>query len=131
MTLQDQNALLPLLELGIKPVASAGLVGDDGSKSFWRTEGFDTSGDTSVGAYGEPDLEAMAAARPDLIVCDEFGAKDVYDQLSKIDRGRDMDGASNDVVVERLAGLFELLTQHDDGIGAEALPCLDLWLSIR
>lgn len=84
VTLQDQNALLPLLELGVKPVASAGLVNDDGTTTFRRTEGFDTAGIESVGAYGEPNLEAIAAARPDLIICDEFSAEDVYDELSRI-----------------------------------------------
>lgn len=71
-TTTDQNALLPLLELGVTPVASAGLVGDDGSQSFRRTEGFDTSGIDFLGAYGEPNFEAFAAADPDLIVGYEF-----------------------------------------------------------
>lgn len=84
VALQDQNALLPLLELGVKPVASAGLIGDDGSRSFRRTEGFDTGGIEFVGAYGEPNLEAIAARQPDLIVSDEFGIDDQYDQLSRI-----------------------------------------------
>lgn len=84
VTLQDQNALLPLLELGVKPVASAGLVGDDGSESFRRTEGFDTSGIEFIGAYGEPNLEAVAAVRPDLIISDEYGGEGVYEELSAI-----------------------------------------------
>ncbi len=84
VTLQDQNALLPLLELGVTPVASAGLVRDDGSTAFRRTEGFDTAGIEFVGAYGEPDLEAIAAAEPDLIVSDEHSTGDVYDELSAI-----------------------------------------------
>lgn len=84
VTLQDQNALLPLLELGVKPVASAGLIGDDGAQSFRRTEGFDTSGIEFVGAYGEPNLEAITAQRPDLIVSDEFGSGEQYDKLSQI-----------------------------------------------
>lgn len=84
VTLQDQNALLPLLELGVTPVASAGLLGDDGSKSFRRTQGYDTSGIEFVGAYGEPNLEAIAAQDPDLIVSDEYGAEDVYEELSRI-----------------------------------------------
>lgn len=84
VTLQDQNALLPLLELGVRPVASAGLVGPDGATTFRRTEGFDTSGITPVGAYGEPNLEAIAAAEPDLIVADELSASEVYDELTQI-----------------------------------------------
>lgn len=84
VTLQDQNALLSLLELGIKPVASAGQIDDDGTQSFRRTEGFDTSGIEFVGEYGETNLEAVAAARPDLIVCDESSADGLYEKLSEI-----------------------------------------------
>lgn len=84
VTLQDQNALLPLLELGVRPVASAGLLAEDGSRTFRRTEGFDTSGIEWIGEYGEPNLEAIAAARPDLIISDEFGGEGFYDELSKI-----------------------------------------------
>lgn len=83
VTTTDQNALLPLLELGVVPVASAGLVGDDGSQTFRRTEGFDTSGIEFVGAYGEPNAEAIAAQRPDLIVGYEFDG-DYYDTLAGI-----------------------------------------------
>jgi iron complex transport system substrate-binding protein len=69
VTTQDQNALLPLLELGVKPVGSAGLIDDQtGEGRFRRTKGFDTSGIEFVGSYGEPNIEAIAALRPDLIV---------------------------------------------------------------
>jgi iron complex transport system substrate-binding protein len=83
VTTTDQNALLPLLELGVTPVASAGLIGDDGAQSFRRTEGFDTDGIEFVGAYGEPNAEAIAAQRPDLIVGYEFDS-DHYDTLTSI-----------------------------------------------
>jgi iron complex transport system substrate-binding protein len=82
-TTTDQNALLPLLELGVTPVASAGLIADDGSQTFRRTEGFDTSGIEFLGAYGEPNFEAFAAADPDLIVGYEFDS-DHYDTWSDI-----------------------------------------------
>lgn len=72
VTTTDQNALLPLLELGVRPVGSAGLLGDDGSRTFRRTAGFDTAGIEFVGAYGEPNAEAIAALGPDLIVGYEF-----------------------------------------------------------
>jgi iron complex transport system substrate-binding protein len=39
VTLQDQNGLLPLPELGVTPVRSAGHVLEDGSQVFRRTEG--------------------------------------------------------------------------------------------
>jgi iron complex transport system substrate-binding protein len=83
VTTTDQNALLPLLELGVRPVASAGLLTDDGTQVFRRTEGFDTSGIDFVGEYGEPNAEAIAAQRPDLIVGYEFDS-DYYDTLAAI-----------------------------------------------
>lgn len=83
VTTTDQNALLPLLELGVTPVASAGLIGEDGAQSFRRTDGFDTSGIEFVGAYGEPNAEAIAAQLPDLIVGYEFDG-DYYDTLAEI-----------------------------------------------
>jgi iron complex transport system substrate-binding protein len=82
---QDQNALLPLLELGVVPIASAGHTLDDGTEIFRRTEGYDTSGVEWIGPYGgEVDVEAVAALRPDLIVVEEFTEQQVYDQLSRI-----------------------------------------------
>jgi iron complex transport system substrate-binding protein len=82
VTTTDQNALLPLMELGVVPVASAGLLGDDGSQTFRRMDGYDTTGIEFIGAYGEPNLEAMAAQRPDLIVGYEFD--ETYDEYSQI-----------------------------------------------
>lgn len=83
VTTTDQNALLPLLELGVRPVASAGLVQDDGSREFRRVEEFDTSGIEFVGSYGQPNVEAVAAQNPDLIVGYEFD-EDYYEELSRI-----------------------------------------------
>lgn len=83
VTTTDQNALLPLLELGVTPVGSAGLLDTDGSTTFRRTEGFDTGGVEFTGAYGEPNLEAVTALDPDLIVGYEFD-EDFYDDLSRI-----------------------------------------------
>lgn len=82
VTTTDQNALLPLLELGVVPVASAGMVGDGGAESFRRVEGLDTSAVEFTGAYGEPNLEAVAAARPDLIVGYEYD--EAYEEFSAI-----------------------------------------------
>lgn len=83
VTTTDQNALLPLLELGVRPVASAGLLADDGTQVFRRTEGFDTTGIEFVGEYGEPNAEAIAAQRPDLVVGYEFDS-DHYDTLTAV-----------------------------------------------
>ncbi len=83
VTTTDQNALLPLLELGVRPVASAGQIREDGTTAFRRTDGFDTEGITFTGAYGEPNLEAVTAQEPDLIVGYEFD-EEFYDDLSRI-----------------------------------------------
>lgn len=83
VTTTDQNALLPLLELGVKPVASAGLVEEDGGKTFRRVEEFDVSDIEFVGSYGQPNAEAVAAQNPDLIVGYEFDEA-YYDELSRI-----------------------------------------------
>lgn len=83
VTTTDQNALLPLLELGVEPVGSAGLLNPDGSTLFRRTEGFDTSGVEFTGPYGEPNLEKVASLAPDLVVGYEFDA-DYYDDLASL-----------------------------------------------
>ncbi len=74
VTLQDQNGLLPLLELGVTPVGSAGHILEDGTQVFRRTEGYDTSSVAFVGTYGEPDREAVAALAPDLIIASTWPA---------------------------------------------------------
>jgi iron complex transport system substrate-binding protein len=83
VTTQDQNGLLPLLELGVRPVGSTANVLPDGSSQFRRVQGFDTAGIESVGSFREPSLEAIAALQPDLIVGHEFNTA-IYDQLSQI-----------------------------------------------
>jgi len=83
VTLTDQNALLPLLELGIKPVASAGQLLEGGKGRFRRTEGFDTSGITFVGDFTAPDVGKIAAQRPDLVVGYELN-EDVYDKVREL-----------------------------------------------
>ena len=83
VTTTDQNALLPLLELGVRPVASAGSLEEDGTETFRRVEDFDTSGIEFVGSYGQPNAEAVANQRPDLISGYEFD-EDYYDTLSQV-----------------------------------------------
>lgn len=129
VTTTDQNALLPLLELDVRPIGSAGLVGDDGTQTFRRTEGFDTSGITFVGSYGEPNAEAIAALRPDLIVGYEFDS-DHYDTLSKIAPtvlikifGRPLDDALLDFA--RLVGKTEEAEKHKKAYEARVTSLLD------
>lgn len=84
VTTQDQNALLPLLELGIRPVGSAGLPLENGAFRFRRVDAFDTSGIEFIGNYwGEANAETIARLSPDLIVGDAFGV-DYYDLHSQI-----------------------------------------------
>lgn len=84
VTTQDQNALLPLLELGIKPVGSAGQALEDGTHRFRRVAEYDTEGIKFIGSYwGEANLEAITLLNPDLIVSDEF-AEQFYDAQSRI-----------------------------------------------
>lgn len=82
VALHDLNALLPLLELGIRPVATVGVLGDDGTLAPRFTDGFDVSGIDVVTSV-EINLEAVIAARPDLIVISTTQA-DVFDELSAI-----------------------------------------------
>ncbi|MEM7734455.1 MAG: ABC transporter substrate-binding protein [Deinococcota bacterium] len=83
VTLQDQNALLPLLELGVVPVGSAGLVTEDGYE-YRATQGYDTSAVTFVGSYWPgPDVETVATLEPDLIVANPY-IEDALDTYSKI-----------------------------------------------
>lgn len=84
VAMQDQNALLPLLELGVIPVASAGDQDGEGQSIFRRVDDFDTSAITWIGNFREPNLEAVAAQRPDLIVTDPFAGSDQLDQLLAI-----------------------------------------------
>lgn len=127
VTTTDQNALLPLLELGYVPVGSAGLVdAETGDTTFRRTEGFDTSDVEFVGAYGEPNAEAVAALRPDLVVGYEFDA-DYADQLASVAPfvgiqifGRRLPEALLELgdVVGRLDRAEELQEQYDARVAA-------------
>lgn len=80
---QDQNMLLPLLELGAGEQVIGSVGGADGT--FRRTGAFDTSSITHVGLNGEPNLEAVAALEPDLILgTDATVSAENYAQLSQI-----------------------------------------------
>lgn len=69
VTLHDQNALLPLMELGVEPVGSAGQTATDGTNFFRRMDGYDASAVEWIGLYGRVnDVEPVASLEPDLIV---------------------------------------------------------------
>lgn len=84
VAISDQNALLPLIELGVVPVASHGDVTDEGEGFFRRLDDFDTTGVEWLGSFREPNLEAVAAQRPDLIVTDAGAGADQYELLAEI-----------------------------------------------
>ncbi|MEM7734458.1 MAG: ABC transporter substrate-binding protein [Deinococcota bacterium] len=84
VTLQDQNALLPLYELGFRGVVgSVGAETPDGVSFFRRMDDYDTSSITYVGRYGTPNLEAILALSPDLIIGPNRH-EDIAEQLSEI-----------------------------------------------
>lgn len=86
VALQDQNMLLPLLELGVSGiVGSVGYTQASGDRMFRRTAEYDTSNIQYVGEYGEPNLEAIAALQPDLILGGQFDIDATnYDLLAQI-----------------------------------------------
>lgn len=112
VTLHDQNGLLPLMELGVRPVGSAGLLADDGSHVFRRMQGHDTDGIAFVGAYGEPDAEAVAALAPDLIIATP---RDDLARFSAIAPtiAIDVHGQSLDVGLRQFADAVNRLTEAD------------------
>ncbi|MFP4322947.1 MAG: ABC transporter substrate-binding protein [Anaerolineales bacterium] len=84
VTTSDQNGLLPLLELGVRPVGSAGRLLDDDTTQFRRVDEYDTEGIVGVGDFLSPNLEAILELDPDLIVGYEFFSDEIYDELSEI-----------------------------------------------
>lgn len=83
VTLQDQNVLLPLLELGVKPVASTGNLDHEGNQVFARTQGYDTSGIFWLGDDDTLDPEAVAVHEPDLIIA-QSNSVELAEKLSVI-----------------------------------------------
>lgn len=69
VTLHDGNALLPLRELGVKPVGSSGQFRFDDQEPFFRNlQGYDTSGVLFVGQHRNESVELVASLAPDLII---------------------------------------------------------------
>ncbi|WP_233208977.1 ABC transporter substrate-binding protein [Erwinia sp. B116] len=87
VSLHDLDITIPLIELGVMPVASHGRTRPDGSH-FLRSSGlltgvdFDNSPIRFIGT-ADIDIEAVAAARPDLIIT-EPGRNTPIEQLEKI-----------------------------------------------
>ncbi|MFT4183116.1 MAG: ABC transporter substrate-binding protein [Rhizobium sp.] len=87
VSLHDLDITIPLIELGVRPVASHGRMGADG-KAYLRSGpiltgvDFDNSGMSYIGAV-TVDLEAIVSAKPDLVIT-EPGRTTPVEQLEKI-----------------------------------------------
>ncbi|MDK3258195.1 ABC transporter substrate-binding protein [Blastococcus capsensis] len=77
----DTGELDAALSLGVTPV---GAVTTDVSEEFLSYLAEDAEGVEVVGTIQEPDLEAIAALEPDLILSNSVRHEDIYDQLSQI-----------------------------------------------
>jgi iron complex transport system substrate-binding protein len=77
----DSPHLDTALSLGVTPVAAVSVFADEGLPGYLgeRTEGIDV-----VGTIEEPDLEAIAALEPDLILSATVRHEGIYGQLSQI-----------------------------------------------
>ncbi len=84
VSLHDFSLTAQLLELGVKPCGSTGRKKLFSDVLFRGTqERFDVTGIQYIGSHQAPDLEAIAALKPDLIVGLSYHA-DLKDKLSKI-----------------------------------------------
>lgn len=77
----DSPHLDTALSLGVEPVGAVAVFADEGLPAYLgdRTEGIEV-----VGTIEEPDLEAIAALDPDLILSATVRHEDIYDELSQI-----------------------------------------------
>ena len=77
----DTGELDSALSLGVTPV---GAVTTDVSEEFLSYLAEDAEGIEVVGTIAEPDLEAIAALEPDLILSNSVRHENIYDQLAQI-----------------------------------------------
>ncbi len=77
----DTGELDSVLSLGVAPV---GAVTTDVSSGFLSYLAEGAADVEHVGTIGEPNLEAIAALQPDLILSNQVRHADIYDQLSQI-----------------------------------------------
>lgn len=77
----DTGELDSALALGVTPVGAVRAPTSDGLLSYLRDETRDVE---IVGEIGDPDLEAIAALRPDLILGSDIRVEQLYDELSAI-----------------------------------------------
>lgn len=77
----DTGELDSMVALGIKPVGAV-TVFQDGEFQAYLNDQLD--GVAKVGTVTQPNLEAIAALKPDLIISSELRHKDIYDKLTQI-----------------------------------------------
>ena len=113
VTLQDQNALLPLWNLGFRNIiGSAGAIDGNGQRYFRRMaeHGYDPTGVEWISEIGEPNLEAIVTLKPDLIVGMSH-QENVYPLLSEI---------APTVLIDSFDGsLQEIMLRYGELVGLE------------
>jgi iron complex transport system substrate-binding protein len=77
----DTGELDTALSLGVTPVGAVTTAVSDGFLSYLAEDAADVE---VVGTIAEPNLEAIAALRPDLILSNRTRHEDLYDELSRI-----------------------------------------------
>ncbi|MGA5818291.1 ABC transporter substrate-binding protein [Kitasatospora sp. NPDC094028] len=78
----DSDALDSALTLGITPVGAALPAGDTGFPDYWPASR--VAGIRLVGPAGAPDLAAVRALRPDLLLSNQARDGDRYEQLREV-----------------------------------------------
>ncbi|MEM9811034.1 MAG: ABC transporter substrate-binding protein [Pseudomonadota bacterium] len=117
VALHDSMLTLPLIELGIMPVATATRTAEDGTfyiRSGVEAFGVDLESSGIVPVGGRPvDYEAIASAAPDLIVTTEWQGADL-DRLSRIAPTVliEQEAATIQEIYERLAALTGTEDRH-------------------
>ena len=80
----DTGELDAVLALGVTPVGSVRTDVSDALPAYIEDAGADPAEIANVGTIAEPDLEAIAALEPDLILSNAVRHTDVYEQLSAL-----------------------------------------------
>ncbi|MGX5655833.1 ABC transporter substrate-binding protein [Geodermatophilus nigrescens] len=80
----DTGELDAVLALGVTPVGAVRTDVSDELPGFVAEAGVDPADIAAVGTIAEPDLEAIAALEPDLILSNSVRHADLYDQLAQV-----------------------------------------------
>ncbi|WP_091323668.1 ABC transporter substrate-binding protein [Geodermatophilus ruber] len=80
----DTGELDSVLALGVTPVGSVRTAVSDELPGYIQDAGVDPADIANVGTISEPDLEAIAALEPDLILSNMVRHADIYEQLAAI-----------------------------------------------